>query len=132
MSTMTEKPNVHEKGALAFDEKKRILRLTSFAATGGVGSEILKQAANAHHEITAVVGNPKKLSGTVPDLQVITANLAAAEPKTIARRYAAQPHNQRTIGNWIRQFAQFLLDPPVRPVLAGSAQSGLGFGPLRS
>lgn len=83
MAQMSEKPNVHEKGALASDEKKRTLKLTIVAATGGVGSEILKQAVNAHHEITAVMRNPKKLLGTVPDLQVITANLAAAEPKTI-------------------------------------------------
>jgi NAD(P)H dehydrogenase (quinone) len=29
----------------------------------------------------------------------------------IARRYAAQPRNQRTLGNWVREFAQFLIAP---------------------
>jgi NAD(P)H dehydrogenase (quinone) len=31
--------------------------------------------------------------------------------ETIARRYAALPGNQRTLGNWLRQFAQFMIAP---------------------
>ena len=31
--------------------------------------------------------------------------------ETIARRYAAQPRNQRTLGNWVREFAQFVITP---------------------
>jgi NAD(P)H dehydrogenase (quinone) len=31
--------------------------------------------------------------------------------ETIARRYAAQPQNQRKIGNWLREFAQFMVAP---------------------
>ena len=31
--------------------------------------------------------------------------------ETIARRYAAQPGNHRTIGNWLREFAQFMIAP---------------------
>ena len=31
--------------------------------------------------------------------------------ETIARRYAAQPRNQRTFGNWLREFAQFIIAP---------------------
>jgi NAD(P)H dehydrogenase (quinone) len=27
------------------------------------------------------------------------------------RRYAAQPANRRTLGNWVREFAQFMLAP---------------------
>jgi NAD(P)H dehydrogenase (quinone) len=34
--------------------------------------------------------------------------------ETIARRYAAQPRNQRTLGNWLREFAEFMI-APVRP-----------------
>ena len=34
--------------------------------------------------------------------------------ETIARRYAAQPRNQRTIANWVREFAEFIISP-VRP-----------------
>jgi len=38
----------------------------------------------------------------------------AEDFETIARRYAALPHNQRTFGNWLRQFVQFML-APLRP-----------------
>ena len=31
--------------------------------------------------------------------------------ETIARRYAAQPRNKRTLGNWLREFAQFVIAP---------------------
>jgi uncharacterized protein YbjT (DUF2867 family) len=31
--------------------------------------------------------------------------------ETIARRYAAHPRNQRTLGNWLREFAQFMIAP---------------------
>jgi NAD(P)H dehydrogenase (quinone) len=31
--------------------------------------------------------------------------------ETIARRYAALPGNQRTLGNWLREFAQFMIAP---------------------
>src|SRR5215472_16591156 len=31
--------------------------------------------------------------------------------ETIARRYAALPGKQRTLGNWIREFAQFMIAP---------------------
>ena len=31
--------------------------------------------------------------------------------ETIARRYAALPHSRRTRGNWLRQFAQFVIAP---------------------
>jgi uncharacterized protein YbjT (DUF2867 family) len=35
----------------------------------------------------------------------------AEDFETIARRYAAHPRNQRTLGNWLREFAQFMLAP---------------------
>ena len=35
----------------------------------------------------------------------------AEDFKTIARRYAAQGHNQRTLGNWLREMAQFMIAP---------------------
>ena len=37
----------------------------------------------------------------------------AEDFETIARRYAALPGNQRTFGNWLREFAQFLVTPLV-------------------
>ena len=35
----------------------------------------------------------------------------AEDFETIARRYAALPRNQRTLGNWLREFAQFMIAP---------------------
>ena len=35
----------------------------------------------------------------------------AEDFETIARRYAAQPRNRRTVGNWLREFAQFVIAP---------------------
>ena len=35
----------------------------------------------------------------------------AEDFETIARRYAALPRNRRTLGNWLRQFAQFVIAP---------------------
>jgi NAD(P)H dehydrogenase (quinone) len=36
---------------------------------------------------------------------------SAEDFETIARRYAAQPRNQRSLGNWLREFAKFLIAP---------------------
>jgi len=38
----------------------------------------------------------------------------AEDFETIARRYAAQPRNQRTLSNWIREFGQFMRSPLTR------------------
>jgi len=46
------------------------MKLTIFAATGGIGREIVAQAVNAGHNITAVVRNPRKLSASV---RIVTA-----------------------------------------------------------
>ena len=35
----------------------------------------------------------------------------AEDFETIARRYAVLPHNRRTLGNSLRQFAQFVIAP---------------------
>jgi hypothetical protein len=35
----------------------------------------------------------------------------AEDFETIARRYAALPRNQRTLGNGLREFAQFIIAP---------------------
>jgi putative NADH-flavin reductase len=59
------------------------MKLTIFAATGGIGSQILEQARNAGHQVTAVVRNPKKLNGVWNGLHVVTADLATADANTI-------------------------------------------------
>jgi len=59
---------------------EREMKLTVFAATGGIGRQVLEQAVAAGHDVTAVVRNPKKLSGGV---RVITADLATADPTAL-------------------------------------------------
>ena len=57
------------------------MKLTIFAATGGIGRHILEQAVAAGHDVTAVVRNPKKLSSEV---RIVTADLAAPDPAALA------------------------------------------------
>jgi putative NADH-flavin reductase len=56
------------------------MKLTIFAATGGIGRQTLEQAVTAGHDVTAVVRNPKKLSRAV---RVIAADLAAPDPAVL-------------------------------------------------
>jgi putative NADH-flavin reductase len=56
------------------------VKLTIFAATGGIGRHALEQAVTAGHDVTAVVRNPKKLSREV---RVVTADLAAPDPSAL-------------------------------------------------
>ncbi|HEV8431703.1 MAG TPA: SDR family oxidoreductase [Pyrinomonadaceae bacterium] len=59
------------------------MKLTIFAATGGIGSQILEQARSAGHQVTAVVRNPNKLNGLQNGVRVVTADLAAVDQNTI-------------------------------------------------
>src|SRR6266478_1006676 len=56
------------------------MKLTIFAATGGIGRHVVEQAVAAGHEVTAVVRDPKKLSEPVRQkVRTITADLAAPD-----------------------------------------------------
>ena len=47
-----------------------------------------------------------------PTTDVLDVTGSPAEDfESIARRYAAQPRNQRTLGNWLREFGQFMMAP---------------------
>jgi uncharacterized protein YbjT (DUF2867 family) len=56
------------------------MKLTIFAATGGIGRQALEQAAAAGHEVTAVVRDPRRLSRKV---HTVTADLLASVPATL-------------------------------------------------
>src|SRR5262249_6817313 len=51
-----------------------------------------------------------ELGAPTTDVQDLTGR-PAEDFETIARRYAAQPRNQRTVGNRLREFAQFMIAP---------------------
>ncbi|MFU8853754.1 NAD(P)-dependent oxidoreductase [Micromonospora sp. SL1-18] len=54
------------------------MQLTIFGASGGIGRHLVDQALAAGHDVTAVVRDPARLSGT--SARVVTADLAAAVP----------------------------------------------------
>jgi putative NADH-flavin reductase len=56
------------------------VRLAIVAATGGVGQQLLEQAFDAHHDVTAVVRNPNGLSRPV---RTVIADLARPDPHAL-------------------------------------------------
>src|SRR5215217_4901647 len=56
------------------------MKLTVFAATGGIGRQLLDQALAAGHDVTAVVRNPAKLP---VEVRAVTADLATAGPAAL-------------------------------------------------
>ncbi|MFE4819593.1 NAD(P)-dependent oxidoreductase [Streptomyces sp. NPDC056704] len=51
------------------------MKLTVFGATGGIGQEIVRQALDSGHQVTAVVRDPARLTVTGPGLEVFRADL---------------------------------------------------------
>src|SRR6266516_5180723 len=61
------------------------MKLTIIAATGGVGQQLLEQALDAGHDVTAVVRNPGKLSRKV---HAVTTDMTAPDPAALASAIA--------------------------------------------
>ncbi|HZD37933.1 MAG TPA: NAD(P)H-binding protein, partial [Actinomycetes bacterium] len=55
------------------------MKLTIFAATGGIGRQVLEQAVAAGHDVTAVVRNPQRLSEHAGKVRIVTADLGDAD-----------------------------------------------------
>lgn len=55
------------------------MKLTVFGATGGIGQEIVRQALDAGHEVTAVVRDPARFPVTGPRLTVFRSDLSDPE-----------------------------------------------------
>ncbi|MET9045046.1 NAD(P)H-binding protein [Streptomyces sp. NPDC004362] len=60
------------------------MKLTIFAATGGIGRHLLEQAVASGHDVTAVVRDPRPLTGRAGRFDVITADLAAPDADLLA------------------------------------------------
>ncbi|GGN83858.1 NADH-flavin reductase [Streptomyces albiflavescens] len=56
------------------------MKLTVFGATGGIGQEIVRQALDSGHQVTAVVRDPARLTVTGVGLEVFRADLKDLEP----------------------------------------------------
>jgi putative NADH-flavin reductase len=59
------------------------MRITVFGATGGTGRQVVQQALDAGHAVTAVVRDPARLPVRADDLTVVTADVfdpAALQP----------------------------------------------------
>lgn len=66
------------------------MKLTVFGATGGIGREIVRQALDAGHRVTAVVRDPARLDVTGNTLEVFPADLTDPQElrAAVARRDA--------------------------------------------
>jgi putative NADH-flavin reductase len=97
------------------------MKLTIFAATGGVGRQLLEQAAAAGHDATAVVRNPGKLSR---DVRTITADLAAPDAAALESAVAGAdavlsglgPHSNADAG---------IASQGTRPIVAAMKATGV-------
>ncbi|MEH0546215.1 NAD(P)H-binding protein [Streptomyces sp. B21-105] len=64
------------------------MRFTVFGATGGIGREVVRQALDAGHDVTAVVRDPAGLGVTGDRLEVVRADLA--DPESLRRAVAGR------------------------------------------
>lgn len=105
------------------------MKLTIFAATGGIGRQLLEQAVADGHDITAVVRNPDRLSRQV---RTVTADLAAADPAALGAAVAGAdavlsglgPRSKSDIGvvsQGIRAIVAAMQATGVRRIVAVSA-----------
>jgi putative NADH-flavin reductase len=57
----------------------RRMKLTVFGATGGTGSQVVRQALDAGHEVVAVVRDPARLPVSHQNLTAVTADVMRAD-----------------------------------------------------
>jgi NAD(P)H dehydrogenase (quinone) len=78
------------------------------------GARMLGMPIEAMSQVRYYVDDHKRgafeLGAPTTDVLDVTGR-PAEDFETIARRYAAQPRNRRTDGNWLREFAQFMISP---------------------
>src|SRR6516162_8865316 len=85
------------------------MKLTIIAATGGVGRQLLRQAPDAGHDVTAVARNPANLPQDVlakRAVRIAAADLAVPDPQVLQDAVAGAdavlsalgPHNNADAG----------------------------------
>ena len=102
------------------------MKLTIIAATGGVGRQLLGQALDAGHDVTAVARNPAKLPRVLADraARIVAADLADPDLQALGSAVAGAdavlsalgPHNNSDAG---------IAAPGTRAVTAAMAATGV-------
>jgi putative NADH-flavin reductase len=62
---------------------RKSMKFTVFAATGGIGSQIVEQALGAGHKVTAVVRDPQRLAERWDGIRLLSSDLTAPESTTL-------------------------------------------------
>jgi len=81
-----------------------------FMKTARMGGMPIDLMSNLRYYIDDHKRGAFELGAPTNDVLDVTGR-PAEDFETIARRYAAQPRNRRTFGNWLPQFAQFMMAP---------------------
>jgi len=96
-------------GPIRREKKEETMKLTIIAATGGVGRQLLRQALDAGHDVTAVARNPANLPQDVLTgraVRIVAADLTAPDPRVLQDAVAGAdavlsalgPHNNADAG----------------------------------
>lgn len=81
-----------------------------FMKTARMGGMPIDLMSNVRYYVDDHKLGAFELGAPTTDVFEVTGS-PAEDFETIARRYAAQPRNQRTLGNGLRQFGQFMMAP---------------------
>jgi hypothetical protein len=77
------------------------------ARMGGMSIDVM---SNVRHYIDDHKRGAFELGAPTADVLDVTGR-SPEDFETIARHYAAHPRNKQTLGNWLREFAQFMIAP---------------------
>ncbi|MGC5014332.1 NAD(P)-dependent oxidoreductase [Streptosporangium sp. DT93] len=100
------------------------MKLTVCGATGGTGQEVVRQALEAGHEVTAVVRDPARLPDGLTGARVVTADMT--DPRAL--RPAVEGRDAVISGLGPRDRAQAragVAAPVTRVILAAMAECGV-------
>jgi putative NADH-flavin reductase len=96
------------------------MKLTIFAATGGVGRLVVDQALAAGHDVTAVVRTPARVTR---DIHVIAADLMDADPATLENAVKTADAVLSCFGPHTRAESG-IVSPGTSPIIAAMRATG--------
>lgn len=98
------------------------MKIIVFGASGGTGKEIVKQALEARHEVTAFVRNPAKLDIQHPKLKVATGDVSDA--LAVEKAVAGQDVVISTLGP-SRPPVPGMMEDAARNIVAAMKKTGI-------